>query len=64
MELENEIVSLRRKLQRKIIKQNYDKSTEILNQIIRSQRPIHDKSGLGYVSKVHRDGIKLQCDKR
>jgi uncharacterized membrane-anchored protein YhcB (DUF1043 family) len=48
MELEKEFVSLRRKLQTKNIKQNFDKSTEILNQIINSQRPIHDKSGLGY----------------
>ena len=39
---------LRRKIQKENIKQNFNKSTEILNQIIDSQRPIHDKTGLGY----------------
>ena len=51
VELEKEIVVLRRKLQKENIKQNFDKSTEILNQIINSQRPIHDKIGLGYNQK-------------
>ena len=31
VELENEIMSLRRKLQRENVKQNFDKSTKILN---------------------------------
>ena len=48
VELENKIVSLRRKLQSKDIKQNFDNSTKILDQIISSQRPIYDKSVLGY----------------
>ena len=48
VELEKEIVVLRRRLQTEKTKQNVNKSTEILNQIIDSQRPIHDKSGLGY----------------
>ena len=48
VELEKEIVSLRRKLQKENIMQNFDKSTKILNQIINCQRPIHDKSGLEY----------------
>ena len=47
-ELEKEIVVLRRKLQKENIKQNFNKSIEILNQIIDSQRPIHDKTRLGY----------------
>ena len=47
-ELEREIVSLRRNLEKENIKQKFDKSTETLNQIINSQRPIDDKSGLGY----------------
>ena len=51
VELENEIMVLIRKLQKENIKQNFDKSTEILNQIINSQRPIHDKTGLGYNQK-------------
>ena len=51
VELENEIVSLRGKLQRKDIKQNFDKSIEILNQIISSQRSVYDKSRLGYNQK-------------
>ena len=42
---------LRRKLQKENIKQNFNKSTEILNQIINSHRPIHDKIGLGYNQK-------------
>ena len=41
-------MSLRRKLQKENIEKNFDKSTKILNEIINSQRPIHDKSGLGY----------------
>ena len=48
VELENEIVSLRGKLQSKEIKQNIDNSTKILDQIISSQRSVYDKSGLGY----------------
>ena len=48
VELENEIVSLRGKLQSKDIKQNFDNSTKILDQIISSQRLVYDKSGLGY----------------
>ena len=48
VELENEIVSLRGKLQRKNTKQNFGKSTKILYQIISSQRSVYDKSGLGY----------------
>ena len=39
---------LRRKLQKENTKQNFNRSTKILNQIIDSQRPIHDKTGLGY----------------
>ena len=46
--MENEVVSLRRKLQSKDIKKNFEKSIEILDQIISSQRPIYDKSGMGY----------------
>ena len=38
-------------MQNENIKKNFDKSTEILNQIISSQRPIHDKSRLGYNQK-------------
>jgi uncharacterized membrane-anchored protein YhcB (DUF1043 family) len=48
VELENEIMSVKRKPQREDVKQTFDKSIEILNQIISSQRPVYDKSGLGY----------------
>ena len=48
IELEKEIVLLRRKFQKENIKHNFDKRTKILNQIINNQRPIHDKSRLGY----------------
>ena len=48
VELENQIVSLGKKLQDKDIKQNFDKYTEILDQIISIQRPLCDKLGLGY----------------
>ena len=48
VELENEIVSLRGKLQSKDIKQNFDNSTKMLDQIISSQRLVYDKSSLGY----------------
>ena len=44
-------MSLRKKLQKENIKQNFDKSTKILNQIINIQRPIHDKLGLGYIKE-------------
>ena len=47
-EFEKETVSLRRNLEKQNIKQKYDKSTETLNQIINSQRSIHNKSRLGY----------------
>ena len=48
VELENEIVSLRGKLQSNDIKQKFDNSTKKLNQIISSQRSVYDKSRLGY----------------
>ena len=48
VELENEIVSLRRKLQSKDIKKNFDKRTKILDHIISSQRKINDMLGLEY----------------
>ena len=51
VELEKEIVVLRRKLQKENIKENFDKSTKILNQITNNQRPIQDKTGLGYNQK-------------
>jgi predicted RNase H-like nuclease (RuvC/YqgF family) len=43
--LEAEIVSLRKELQKKDMQQN---NTKILDEIINSQRPYYDKSGLGY----------------
>jgi hypothetical protein len=42
--LEVEIVTLRKDLQKKIMQNN----SKFLNDIISSQRPNHDKSGLGY----------------
>ena len=51
-ELEKEIVALRRKLQKENIKQNFNKSIEILNQIIDSQRPIHDKTRLDTIKRM------------
>ena len=54
--MENEIVSLRGKLQSKDIKHNFDKSTKILDQIISSQRSVYDKSGLGYNQKYMKMG--------
>ena len=41
--LDSEILSLKRKLQDKDIKQNFDKSTKTMDQIISSQRPVYDK---------------------
>ena len=46
--MENEVVSLRRKLQSKDIKWSFDKTTKIMDHIISNQRPIYDKSGLRY----------------
>jgi hypothetical protein len=43
--LEAEIVTLRKYLQMKDMQQN---NTRILDEIISSQRPYYDKSGLGY----------------
>jgi hypothetical protein len=42
--LEAEIVTLRKDLQKK----NMQNNSKVLNDIINSQRPNHDKSGLGY----------------
>jgi hypothetical protein len=50
--LEAEIVSLRKELQKKDIQQNFGNNTKILDEIINSQRPCYDKSGLGY-KKTH-----------
>jgi uncharacterized membrane-anchored protein YhcB (DUF1043 family) len=47
VELEKEIVVLRKTLQKESTKQNFNKSTEMLNQIIDNQRSINDKIGLG-----------------
>ena len=62
-EFEKEIVVLRRKLQKENIKQNFNKSTKILNQIIDSQRPIHDKTGLGYNQKDDELGSSSKIEK-
>ena len=48
VELEDEIVSLRGKLQSKDIKNNFYSGTKILDQIISSQRLAYNKLGLGY----------------
>jgi hypothetical protein len=70
-ELEKEIVVLRRKLQKENTKHNFNKSIEILKQIIDNQRPIHDKIGLGYnqrndelgsSSKISKDDKKSYMD--
>jgi hypothetical protein len=42
--LEAEIVTLRKDLQKK----NMQNNSKVLDDIINSQRPNHDKSGLGY----------------
>jgi len=42
--LEEEIVTLRKKLQQK----NMQNSSKVLDKIINNQRPHHDKFGLGY----------------
>ena len=62
-ELEKEIVMLKRKLQKETIKQNFDKSTKILNQIIDSQRSIHDKTSLGYNKKLDELGSSSKMGK-
>lgn len=54
---------LKRKLQKETIKQNFDKSTKILNQIIDNQRPIHDKTGLGYNKKLDELGLSSKIGK-
>ena len=63
VELEKEIVVLRRRLQIENTKQNFNKSTEILNQIIDSQRPIHDKPGLGYNQRKEELGSSSKTTK-
>jgi hypothetical protein len=50
--LEAEIVSLRKELQKKDVQQNLGNNTKILDEIINSQRPCYDKSGLGY-KQIH-----------
>ena len=61
--MEKEIVVLRRKLQKENIKQKFNKSTKILNQIIDSQRPIHDKTRLGYNQKDDELGSRSKIGK-
>ena len=64
VELENEIVSLRRKLQDKDIKQNFDKRTKKLDQIISNQRPVYDKSGLRYNQNNPKMGSSSKVTKK
>jgi uncharacterized protein YigA (DUF484 family) len=52
--LEAEIVSLRKELQKKDMQQN---NTKILDEIISSQRPYYDKSGLGY-KQMHTERVQ------
>ena len=47
-ELEKEIIVLRRTLQKENSKHKCNRSIEILNEIIYSQRSINEKTGLGY----------------
>jgi hypothetical protein len=57
--LEAEIVTLRKDLQKKDMQQN---NTRILDNIINSQRPYYDRSGLGY-NQTDRERFKLQNDR-
>jgi hypothetical protein len=58
--LEAEIVTLRKDLQKKDMQQN---NTRILDNIINSQRPYYDRSGLGYNQTETRERFKLQNDR-
>jgi hypothetical protein len=49
--LEVEIVSLRKELQKKDIQLNFGNSTKILDEIICNKKPFYDNSGLGYKQK-------------
>jgi hypothetical protein len=55
--LEAEIITLRKDLQKK----NMQNKSKVLDDIISSQKPHHDKSGLGYHQK--KKWIKLQNNK-
>ena len=67
VELENEIVSFRAKLQSKDIKKNFDNRTKILYQIISIQRSVCDKSRLGYNQNNTKQGsssMVIEYEKR
>jgi hypothetical protein len=49
--LEVEIVSLRKELQKKDIQLNFGNSTKILDEIICNKKPFYDNFGLGYKQK-------------
>jgi hypothetical protein len=46
--LEDEIVSLRKELQKKDIQLNFGNNTKILDEITSNQKPFYEKYGLGY----------------
>jgi hypothetical protein len=58
--LEAEIVTLRKDLQKK----NMQNNSKFLNDIISSQRPNHDKSRLGYNHRQKRDQAPKQQNKK
>ena len=46
--LEDEIVSLKNKLQMKEVSKSYENNSKILEQIISNQNPFFDKTSIGY----------------
>ena len=45
---EEEIMQLRKRLDEEVIKSKFENNSKLLDDILRSQRPSSDKSGLGY----------------
>ena len=67
VEMENEIVSLKGKLQSKDIKKNFDNNPKILDHIINNQISVYDKSGLGNNqnnTKMGSSSMVIENDKR
>jgi hypothetical protein len=58
--LEDEIIQLKGKLEKKDIQSKFENNSKILNNILSSQRSSNDKTGMGYDPSTKQKNDKIQ----
>ena len=57
--MEDEIIQLKRKLEKEDIQFKFENNSKILNNILSSQRSSNDKTGLGYDPSTEQENDKI-----